>query len=326
MAELDKENLLDNLQDRWDKEAPAVIILCVLATAMVLGALITGGVTLGAAVIYHLDPNETMQKLISNPDRAVRSFFRISQGASHLVIFVMASIFTILALLRAYKIKKPYFTGWANTWRSYFNLEQLPSLYHVILGIALLLFSIPLVQYSYAINKALPLADWMRSMESQTAEAIKGLLIMDSPLEFIGNLLVIAILPALGEELVFRGILQPQLQKITESPWSAILITALIFSAIHMQFEGFLPRFLLGVVLGWLYWQTRNLWVPILAHLFNNGVQVFGIYLFKSGITELDIEKDVDVPWYFAALALLGMLGIGYLLMKKTPSLVSEKK
>jgi uncharacterized protein len=308
---------METNQDPWSKEAPAMIVLMVLIAAMIAAALMTGGFTIAAAVVYGLNPDEAMGLLATNPTPAVRSFFRASQGASHIFLFVVSSIGTIWALNRAYLLRRPYAgTQWARNWISYFNLDKAPSANVTFLGIALLLVIVPLVHYSYMLNKALPLADWMRTLESNTADAIKGLLIMDTPWEFIANLMVIAVLPAIGEELVFRGIVQPQLEKVTKKPWTAILITAVVFSAIHMQFEGFFPRLLLGIVLGWLYWQTKNLWVPILAHLFNNGIQVIGVYMFKSGLTSVDMEKDMDVPWYAALISVALVLGVGYLIQQ----------
>jgi uncharacterized protein len=70
----------------------------------------------------------------------------------------------------------------------------------------------------------------------------------------------------------------------------------MVFSAIHLQFEGFLPRMLLGMVLGWMYWKTNSLWVPIAAHFFNNGLQVAAQYVIKDPAA-LDIEKTIEVPF-----------------------------
>jgi membrane protease YdiL (CAAX protease family) len=123
-------------------------------------------------------------------------------------------------------------------------------------------------------------------------------------------LVIIALLPAIGEEVVFRGVLQRQVQRVIFPTWLAILIAAAIFSAIHLQFEGFLSRWLLGVLLGWLYWQTGNLWVPAIAHFFNNAIQVLGQYLYKNDISTVDLEKDIDVPWYFALVSLVLVLWI----------------
>ncbi len=304
-------------EDAWYREVSPLIVLLMLAAAMLMAALMAGGVTIGLAVGYGLDPSEAMQQLSDDPTAAVRNFFRWSQGVSHFLLFILASVGVIVGLMRAYRIRKPYFSEFANNWISYFNLERYPALGQTLLGILLLIVAIPLVQYTYAINKSLPLADWMRTLETDTAQAIKGLLVMDSPLEFLGNLLVIAVLPGLGEELVFRGIVQPQIERVTRSPWAAILITALIFSAIHMQFEGFLPRFLLGVLLGYLYHATKNLWLPILAHVFNNGAQVLGVYLYKQGIISIDIEQDVPIPWYTAMISLCLVVLIGWLIRSR---------
>jgi membrane protease YdiL (CAAX protease family) len=137
-------------------------------------------------------------------------------------------------------------------------------------------------------------------MEDQTDQILKGLLQMDHVGEFLANLTIIAVLPAIGEELVFRGVVQQQLMRRINNPWVAILVSAFIFSMAHFQFEGFLPRMLLGIILGWLYWQSRNFWVPVLAHFFNNGIQVAGQYLYGNKISSIDLEQDIAVPWPLA--------------------------
>ncbi|TNE52424.1 MAG: CPBP family intramembrane metalloprotease [Bacteroidetes bacterium] len=162
-------------------------------------------------------------------------------------------------------------------------------------GILLVLVAIPLVLYTYNLNQALPLPESLKLIEEQTNESIRGLLQMDNGLELLANLVLIALLPALGEELVFRGIVQRQLMRRLE-PWTALLVTAAIFSFIHFQFEGFLPRMVLGFLLGWLYWRTRNLWVPIAAHFVNNGIQVVGQYLYSNELSTVDLEQDIEVP------------------------------
>ena len=85
----------------------------------------------------------------------------------------------------------------------------------------------------------------------------------------------------------------------------ALVLTAVIFSFIHFQFEGFLPRMLLGLLLGWLYWRTGNFWVPVAAHFANNGAQVLGQFLYKHDLSSIDMEEDVDIPWYAAAISVL---------------------
>ena len=126
---------------------------------------------------------------------------------------------------------------------------------------------------------------------------------MDNPGELLANLTVVAVLPAIGEEIIFRGVIQQQLMRRIANPWVALIVSAAIFSFFHFQFEGFLPRLILGLLLGWLYWRTGNFWVAALAHFFNNGVQIVGQYFYGDETTTMDLEKDIQVPWFGAAIS-----------------------
>jgi hypothetical protein len=88
---------------------------------------------------------------------------------------------------------------------------------------------------------------------------------------------------------------------------AAIWIAAFIFSAIHLQFEGFLPRMVLGAVLGYLYYWTGNLWVPIIAHAFNNGVQVILIYVTGMDLSNFDEESSDQLQWWMIPLSIIIM-------------------
>jgi len=103
---------------------------------------------------------------------------------------------------------------------------------------------------------------------------------VDYSYELLLNLVVIALLPALGEELIFRGIIQQKLAASWQQPQLAIWATAIIFSSIHLQFQGFFPRVLLGAALGYLFMWTRNLWIPIFAHFVFNASQILVQYFF----------------------------------------------
>jgi membrane protease YdiL (CAAX protease family) len=235
---------------------------------------------------------------------------RLLLGISHLFTFVFAGWATVWLFYRHYNPEDGR-RAWAG-WREYLGLERFPAARELGLSMLLMLASIPLVLYLYQVNKALPMPDVFRVMEQQTNEAIKGLLQMTHPLELVANLVLIALLPAVGEELVFRGVVQRQLMRRIAPPWLALILTAAIFSFIHLQFEGFLPRLLLGLVLGWLYWRTGNLWVPVIAHFFNNALQVVAQYLFHHKVSTVDLEEDVQVP----VLAALASLFIALALMR----------
>jgi len=155
---------------------------------------------------------------------------------------------------------------------------------------------------------------------------IKGILVMNDPGEFLLNLLVIAVLPAIGEELLFRGIVQQQLQRALRRPAVAIWLTAIIFSAIHMQFAGFIPRLILGATLGYLFFWTKNLWMPILAHFATNAVQVIAQYVSGGKLSQAELEKPDVTDWLLGILSLILTVGIGYYLwrMKRARDVEAE--
>lgn len=196
------------------------------------------------------------------------------------------------------------------------DLALHPGWHLSILGIFFLLAAYPLVNLSFLVNESIPLPAWANTFESQAEDTLKAILTMDTPLIFIFNLIIIAILPGIGEELIFRGILQKHIGLLFKSPVAAIWIAAFIFSAIHLQFEGFLPRMVLGAVLGYLYYWTRNLWVPIIAHAFNNGVQVVLIYVTGMDITNFDEESSNQLQWWMIPLSITIMYLIYTSLLK----------
>lgn len=148
-----------------------------------------------------------------------------------------------------------------------------------------------------------------RESEDELMAMTKFLTDFQNTGEFLMGLLVIGILAGIGEEVLFRGVLQPKLQFYTGNPHVGIWLTAFIFSAIHLQFYGFLPRMFLGAVFGYLYHYSGSLTYPIVAHILNNSFTVVMIYLNSLGKVEFNIEEtdQVSLP--------LALLGLGVLLV-----------
>lgn len=138
---------------------------------------------------------------------------------------------------------------------------------------------------------------WAQQVEQSAMDITKFLTTFDSFPQFLLAFVVIAILPSIGEELVFRGMLQNFLAK-SVNIHIAIWIAAIIFSSIHVQFYGFVPRMLLGALFGYLYYWSANLWVPIIAHFFNNGFTLLMVYLNQEEVMNFDIENTESTPWY----------------------------
>jgi len=141
------------------------------------------------------------------------------------------------------------------------------------------------------------LQDWAKEKEDLAAEITKFLTQFNSFGEFAFAFLVIAILPGIGEELVFRGLLQPELHRATKNIHVAIWLSAIMFSAIHMQFFGFVPRVLLGALFGYLYYWSGDLRMSMFAHFVNNGFSVLMIYLNQLKIVDMDMEAPEAAPW-----------------------------
>lgn len=139
---------------------------------------------------------------------------------------------------------------------------------------------------------------WARDYEDRAEQLTKFMTQFSSTGEFVLAFVVIAILPAIGEEFVFRGMLQPQLFRATNNIHVAIWTSAILFSAFHLQFFGFVPRMLLGALFGYLYYWSGSLWMPMFAHFVNNGFSVIMLYLNQKGVVNVDVEStEVVAPW-----------------------------
>lgn len=276
------------------EKLPRVHIVLLAQFGFSLALTLLGGMLfLVIATFAHWNMDMLGSKFSATATFDERWQMRLMLGISHLCTFLIAGVATV----RLFYPQKPL------QWPDYLRIRKAPSLQLLAAAVLLMVVSIPLVLYAYNLNKLLPIPESWHLMEAQTSEAIKGLLQMTNFGEIAGNLIIIAFLPAIGEELVFRGVLQQQLMRKIANPWVALLLASAIFSFIHFQFEGFLPRMLLGGILGWLYWRTQNFWVPVAAHFFNNGIQIVGQYLYHQKVTSVDLEQDIAIPWYVAVLS-----------------------
>ncbi len=191
----------------------------------------------------------------------------------------------------------------------------------LIFGILAILFSYPLIEWVGNLNAALQLPSglqeveqWMKGKEKESAFAAESLLKDKSVTGLIGNLLTIAFTAAFSEELFFRGMMQKTLLKTRLNAHFAIWLTAFIFSAIHLQFYGFLPRLFLGAILGYLFYFSGNLWVSITAHFVNNALVVLVGY-FSSDVALNPLENSNETTMFgthpvFAAVSLIMVFGV----------------
>ena len=189
-----------------------------------------------------------------------------------------------------------------------------------VLGIASLLIAIPLVEYTGLVNRQVNFGSaqkWMQNMEDEAMQQIKFMLGKQTIGELAKNLVFISLFAGIGEELFFRGVLQRLFIKAFKNPWVGILITAFLFSALHVQFFGFIPRFLLGILLGAVYWYSGSLLTAMIAHFVYDAFFIILAYFQPQIIDDTEGAMFNGSSQIILALASAALVALIVWLMKK---------
>ena len=286
--------------------------LLLLVGLIIVGTLFSIVVAYGISVlIWGPDVLSTM----GSPETMNLSFMRTFQMINQVGIF----IFPPLVYARLTHTKSLQFLG-----------IRKASLGHFISAILIILVAGPMINYLVEWNEHLRLPEYLRSMErwmrnsEETATRLtEQFLNTSKPTDLLINLLMIGILPAIGEELLFRSALIGILRKMFRNIHWPVIISALIFSAFHLQFYGFFPRFVLGLMLGYLFVYSGSVWIPALAHLVNNGTVVVVYWLIANHyIAGKPEDLDVFSSWtavLTSALFIILILALVYRTRKATP-------
>lgn len=296
---------MDDFSNKYDIPVtkplfPPIAVLLLLLLVVVLSSAIGFLAIGGMGLVFDIEMSTIRQALEMENTARIRNFMRCSILINHLTMFVLPALILAIWLYR-------------RDWKKELNLASFPAPKTWIMGSLFMLMAMPLAQFSYWLNKQIPLPTWAYTMEEQTGTMVTNLLVADAPYELLFNILVVALIPALGEELIFRGFLQKQLVQWTKKPVLGLWIAAILFSAFHLQFEGFLARLLLGALLGYLYLWTNNLWVPIIGHFFNNAIQIIAQYFMKDQLSTMDLEKAQEtISWSAVLFSAVMVIGIGW--------------
>jgi membrane protease YdiL (CAAX protease family) len=268
----------------WAKNTPyskflitvGIILLCATFFTIVSSVIVT------AAFGLSMDDLQNMMNNLDSPQtiKALKVIQTISAIGTFIVPpFILAYLFS----------ERP---------SAYLSLKNKPGGVPVLIVILVMLFATPLINFLGELNSFMHLPgalrgveDWMKNAEEQAAKLTEVFLNMDSFGDFIINIIMIGLIPAIGEELVFRGVVQKLFGQLTKNIHAGVWISAILFSAIHMQFYGFLPRMILGVFLGYMLVWSGNLWLPIIGHFVNNAGAVLFMYLFQHGYSTFDPDK-----------------------------------
>lgn len=282
---------------------PWTVAMVVLLVTLISFSLI--GPFIGLAIAFPFYGGSPMDYIndIANPvgNESMKMLYMIVQGCT--TLFGLA---IIPALFWKAMRQKPVFSLFKGT-------PLKPVHFLMIIGIVFFYLGFMSVIMEWNSNIDLPdgaFETWAKSLEEQLAEVTKFLTSFSNVGQYLVGVLVIAVLAGIGEEIVFRGLIQPELHKATGNIHFAIWTSAIFFSALHLQFYGFFPRVILGAVFGYLYYWSGNLIIPMFAHFVNNALAVSAVYLGLSEVPGMETENPEQAPWYVVVImtALCGLL------------------
>jgi membrane protease YdiL (CAAX protease family) len=226
-----------------------------------------------------------ISSFVSNPDTPESILFiKFYQVLNQIGIFILP------ALLFSFLVSNNTF--------EYLSLNRLPLLISLLLAGMIIYSILPFNNYLDDLNRHIKfpnflsgVENWMLAKEDQARKLTKVFLNASTVSGLFLNIFVVALVPAIGEELLFRGVLLKLFNGLFKNIHIAVVISALVFSAIHFQFFGFLPRALLGILLGYLFVFSGNLWVPIFAHFLNNASSAIIYYLHQNGHIKVSMDN-----------------------------------
>lgn len=188
------------------------------------------------------------------------------------------------------------------------GLDVKPGIKYLVLTLLAVLVAQFFIEYLVTLNKAIPLppsvADIFRTSQEKAEAMINKLLDFKNPLQLIPVAFVMAVVPAVGEELFFRGLLMGNFLREKMHPAIAIIVSGFLFAIVHFEFDNTLAIWVLGSFLGYLYYVTGSLWVPIAAHFVNNFLTVLLKYLFNIGVISADVA-EAQTPLYATAISVV---------------------
>mgnify|MGYP001257495545 FL=1 len=247
------------------------------------------------------------------------SFERIDRK----MLMISNAVFLLLFLVPYFVIRKnvKYNLGMRNVAIYPLVLVTLSTFFFIIINS-------PVIEWNKEINFPDFLSSfefWAQAKEKQLEAVTIHLVSFENNFEYLIGILTIAIIPGFCEEYFFRGVLQKNLSLLIKNHHVAILISAFIFSAFHLQFYGFFPRLLLGVLFGYFYYWSGSLTYSIIAHTLNNFFSLTLFYVARNGFfgdnIELDINSSPDIPLFIIIGALIIFCYLIFLLKKSNKNL-----
>lgn len=257
---------------------PAVKLLIILLAMITIGVIVFFAGILFARVIFWMHLDEVNNVLYGRYELLTDWQLKYFQSVQSLGFFVLPGFFL--------------YWLFSTPTTQYFEIKRYPNA--KLIGLVLIAFiaGMPLINWIIELNQNINLPSFLsefefriQDLESKYEGLTERLLITNNLGQYLFNILMIAALPAIGEELLFRGVFQKLFLEVSRNIHLSIIITAFIFSAVHGQFYGFIPRFLLGLFFGYLMVWSGNIWLSVIAHFINNAIAVTVYYIASSSPT-----------------------------------------
>jgi uncharacterized protein len=262
-----------------------------------------------ALPLFHINPADLRMEISNFGNIPLQKYLQFIQGIG---------LFIIPAIL----LGKVF----SNNSFNYLHINKIPPSYNFFLVLIILVASLPIIDLLASFNSWLHLPKSLSDVQdyidktSKNYQTITESFMKVTTIKGLAvNLVVMAIIPALGEELLFRGIFQRIFSNWARNVHWGIMITAFIFSVVHFEFYGFLPRLAFGVMFGYFLLWSGSIWLPILAHFINNSISVVLYYLIANGMVNKKIADVGAISDRLPLIIISGLfLGTGlYLLYKK---------
>ncbi len=278
-----------------------VLFISMTGLSMILGGLITFSIVAAALNVPFIE----IQTVLLRPENT--SMTQIANAFASIIGF------GVPALVVAYFTK--------GTFASNLGFKPISSEKQVGIVILLaftgLILSGALGDLTDKITFSSSIRTWATDLEAQYKKALMAMTQMRSIGDLILAIVAIAVVPAIVEELYFRATLQKIIIDWSGKPLLAIVITAILFSAFHFSYFGFLSRMSLGIVLGLIYYYTKTIWLPILMHFVNNAIGVSALYAVRNNPKKIDQVMDSNLTFYWVFIGLVALV-ILFKQLKKT--------
>lgn len=272
-----------------------------LERIFILAALVVIGLIVGSVI-------GLLYAIISGNDIMSLNSLRFMQISSQIFTFVLPPILYAM-LVKERPFKSLGFSKSTILW--------------LILGVAMMYTILPLnsifTEWNANIKFPESLASFeklMQDLQENATEIMMRFINVDTIGGLILNLFMIAGLAALGEELLFRSVIQTSLIRICKNAHIGIFIASAIFSLFHMEFYGLLPRLVLGLLMGYMYYYSRSIWIPMAMHFANNGTIVFLYYLNNIGAINIDVESFGETNIFVLILSIIAMVALFWFTIK----------